>query len=236
MRPKQILGGLVAVAMVASAALAQEPTQPAGLQTGPATIAPHWTKNTSFPTAIPEGAAYYIVVRGDTLWDISGVPEESLSLAADLEREQVHEGRPLDLPGRPRRAAQGGARRRPGRTAPGDRRRPEGAGIPGMVEPGDEADSAAASLGPVTEELSLQCAEYIVQRPRGREPVRGGLRRRRGQARLRRSRHRLPQQGQQRGHEGRRRLHHAPRRLPGEASGDAARSSAPRSRPRAGSR
>ena len=81
MRPKLILGSLVAVGMAASPILAQ--TDRAGfkrravrggrrrLQTGPATIAPHWTKNPSFPTSIPEGTAYYIVVRGDTLWDIS---------------------------------------------------------------------------------------------------------------------------------------------------------------------
>ena len=69
MRPKLILGGLVTTVLAGGLALAQD--APAGLQTGPATIAPHWTKNTSFPTAIPEGTAYYIVVRGDTLWDIA---------------------------------------------------------------------------------------------------------------------------------------------------------------------
>jgi len=40
---------------------------------------------------------------------------------------------------------------------------PEGGpGIPGMVEPGEGEAGAAASLGPVTEELSLQCAQYLV--------------------------------------------------------------------------
>ena len=84
MRPKLILGGLVTTVLAGSLALAQAPTgfqesapagvqqdAPAGLQTGPATIAPHWTKNTAYPTQVPEGTAYYIVVRGDTLWDIS---------------------------------------------------------------------------------------------------------------------------------------------------------------------
>jgi nucleoid-associated protein YgaU len=86
-RAKLILGSLVALGVAASPILAQ--TQPAagfkpapaqsaataadaaGLQMGPATIAPHWTKNPDYPTSIPEGTAYYIVVRGDTLWDIS---------------------------------------------------------------------------------------------------------------------------------------------------------------------
>ena len=85
MRPKLILGGLVTTVLAGGLALAQgapaglqpsapagiQQDAPAGLQTGPATIAPHWTKNTSFPTQVPEGTAYYIVVRGDTLWDIA---------------------------------------------------------------------------------------------------------------------------------------------------------------------
>ena len=78
MRPKLILGALAAVATLAGAVTAQTPgvsqQAPApevGLSMGPATIAPHWTKNPDYPTSIPEGTAYYIVVRGDTLWDIS---------------------------------------------------------------------------------------------------------------------------------------------------------------------
>ena len=74
MRPKLILGALAAVATLAGAVTAQTPgvsqQAPApevGLSMGPATIAPHWTKNPDYPTSIPEGTAYYIVVRGDTL-------------------------------------------------------------------------------------------------------------------------------------------------------------------------
>ena len=241
MRPKQILGGLVAVAMVASAALAQEPPQAAGLQTGPATIAPHWTKNTAFPTSIPEGAAYYVVVRGDTLWDISARFLKSPYLWPQIWNENkyvkdahwIYPGDPIVLPRVALVADQAG--QAPGAGEP-EGLGPQGGPIPGMVEPGEGEAGRAASLGPVTEELSLQCAQYVVQRPRGREPVRGGLGRGRGQDRLRRPRPRLPQQGQQLGREGRRPLHAAPRRLRGEAPGHAARSSAPRSRPRAGSR
>lgn len=70
MRPNAILGGLVALALVGGLGVAQD-APPSGIQTGPATVAPHWTKNTEYPTSIPEGAAFYIVERGDTLWDIS---------------------------------------------------------------------------------------------------------------------------------------------------------------------
>jgi hypothetical protein len=162
---KQILGGLVAVAMVASAAVAQEPTPPAGLQMGPATIAPHWTKNTSFPTAIPEGAAYYVVVRGDTLWDISARFLKSPYLWPQIWNENKHikdahwiyPGDPVVLPRVALVADQAGQAPAESEAAP------EGPGIPWKIAPGDDADSAAASLGPVTEELSLQCAEYVVQ-------------------------------------------------------------------------
>ncbi len=70
MRPNVIFGGLVVLAAAAIIVAAQD-APPAGIQTGPATVATHWTKNTSYPTTIPEGAAYHIVERGDTLWDLS---------------------------------------------------------------------------------------------------------------------------------------------------------------------
>jgi hypothetical protein len=42
----------------------------AGLLRGPATVPAHWSRN-HCPNTIPDGAAYYIVVKGDTLWDIA---------------------------------------------------------------------------------------------------------------------------------------------------------------------
>src|SRR4029453_12256081 len=52
------------------AAAQDAPAAPGGLQTGPATIAPHWSKY-AYPRTIPEGATYYIIVRDDTLWDLA---------------------------------------------------------------------------------------------------------------------------------------------------------------------
>jgi hypothetical protein len=43
---------------------------PGDLQKGPATIPPHWSRY-QCPREIPDGATYYVIARGDTLWDIS---------------------------------------------------------------------------------------------------------------------------------------------------------------------
>jgi len=40
-------------------------------QVGPFEVAPHWSRY-DYPKSIPEGQAFHIVVKGDTLWDISG--------------------------------------------------------------------------------------------------------------------------------------------------------------------
>lgn len=38
---------------------------------GPFEVAPHWSRY-DYPKSVKEGQAYHIVVKGDTLWDISG--------------------------------------------------------------------------------------------------------------------------------------------------------------------
>jgi hypothetical protein len=137
----------------------------AGLQMGPATIAPHWTKNTSYPTSIPEGTAYYIVVRGDTLWDISARFLKNAYLWPQIWNENkyikdahwIYPGDPIVLPKLALVAE--GAGQAPAPTGP-EGVGAEGAPIPGMVEGG--AEGAATALYPVTEELSLQCASYVV--------------------------------------------------------------------------
>ena len=166
-KAKLILGSLVVFAMAAGPILAQ--TQPAaadaaGLQMGPATIAPHWTKNPDYPTSIPEGTAYYIVVRGDTLWDISARFLKNAYLWPQIWNENkyikdahwIYPGDPIVLP-KVSLVAEG-AGQAPAETGPEGVA--EGAPIPGMVEGAGE--SAATALYPVTEELSLQCASYVV--------------------------------------------------------------------------
>ena len=173
MRPKLILGGLVTTVLAGSLALAQgapagiAQDAPAGLQTGPATIAPHWTKNTSFPTQVPEGTAYYIVVRGDTLWDIAARYLKSPYLWPQIwdQNKYVTDAHWI-YPGRPHPAAEDDHGRRPGGPASrrgrsrGPRRRRLARAL--SVKSGDGRAGAAAALGPVTEEMALQCAQYVV--------------------------------------------------------------------------
>src|SRR5687767_8266877 len=68
-----LLCGVAALSLVLGRAEAQQPAPPSdsGLQVGPATVPRHWSRY-RYPETIPDGATYYIIVRGDTLWDLAG--------------------------------------------------------------------------------------------------------------------------------------------------------------------
>lgn len=174
MRTKVILGGLIAFGVALGQAVAQEPRAsaaappaPAGaLQTGPATVAPHWSRN-KYPDSIPEGAVYYIVERNDTLWDISARFLGNAYLWPQIwdqnkyitDAHWIYPGDPLILP--KVALVAGAAGEAAGVGAEG---MPEGGveGLPGEAGAAG-AGPAAAALVPVTEETTLQCADYIVQ-------------------------------------------------------------------------
>ncbi len=169
MRSTYRLCAAVALGLVGTLGSAQEPTtsgarastatpEVAGLKVGPATVAPHWSKN-DYPTSVPEGAIYYIVERGDTLWDISkrylGNPYlwpqvwDQNKYVADA--HWIYPGDPLVLPKvalLSERAGESGPGT--GEEEGGDQAGTEG----GMAESGPK-------LSPITEEATLQCADYI---------------------------------------------------------------------------
>ena len=224
MRPKLILGGLVASCAADGGAASPSRRTPAPArrsQTGPATIAPHWTKNTSFPTSIPEGAAYYVVVRGDTLWDISARYLKSPYLWPQIwdqnkyvkDAHWIYPGDPLVLPKLAVVAEQAGpGARRSGPKASAPRAR----GFPAWSRP---ARARPARRGPRPGDRGAVAAVRRLrrQRPGGREPVPGRLRggQRQGRASATATSSTSTRAATRR--EGGRPLHAAPRRLPGEA-------------------
>src|SRR5207245_4485627 len=68
-----LLCGVAALSLLSGGAEAQRtaPPPPTGLSVGPATVPRHWSKY-KYPETIPDGATYYIIVKGDTLWDLAG--------------------------------------------------------------------------------------------------------------------------------------------------------------------
>jgi hypothetical protein len=132
------------------------------LQTGPATIAPHWSKY-KCPDTIPEGATYYVIVRGDTLWDISARflgnpflwPQIWDQNRCITDAHWIYPGDALIMPSVALVAEGAG----------------QGAGVGGEFPggTGEQPPVPGATAGdvliPAIEEMSLQCAHYILQSP-----------------------------------------------------------------------
>ncbi len=164
--PKGLLSicGAAALTLALAPAQAQQPaakpgSSDAGLPVGPATVAPHWSKY-DYPKSVPEGAPYYIIEKGDTLWDLSKRFLGSPYLWPQIWNENkyvtdahwIYPGDPLMMPKVALISDQAG------REA-GDAGLPEGEGVPtGTAGSGD----TGTLLYPLTEEHALQCAGYLV--------------------------------------------------------------------------
>lgn len=154
-----VLSAVVAEAQDTASRRAAAPPEPSGLRTGPATIAPHWSKY-KYPESIPEGAAYYIIEKGDTLWDLSkrflGNPflwpqiwDQNRYIT---DAHWIYPGDPLVLP----KVAL--VSERAGEAGAGE----EGLGEEGLEGEGPIAGAPRGSeLQPITEESTLQCGGYV---------------------------------------------------------------------------
>jgi hypothetical protein len=192
LRPTQtrMLGGLVSLAVVVgcgamasgadkAASKAKDKdaaaAPAAGLQTGPATIAPHWSKY-KYPGSVAEGLSYHIIEKGDTLWDLSRTYLKNPYLWPQVwdknhyitDAHWIYPGDPIVFTQLSVVTDQAGGAG--GTTGAG------GAAGAGGAEGDETADSGGAGAGaggaaghrgtdlyPVTEEQTLQCSGRIVK-------------------------------------------------------------------------
>lgn len=163
----RILTGLAVVSLGAGLAGAQESRREAAApapgvtaKTGPATITPHWSKY-KYPDSVPEGAPYHIVEKGDTLWDLSRAYLGNPYLWPQIwdqnryitDAHWIYPGDPLLLPQVALVSPQAG---QPG----------EEEGLPGEEGLGEGPGGAGVTPGtvlyPLSEEATMQCAQYIL--------------------------------------------------------------------------
>ena len=159
-----ILCGATALSLLAVQATPQEaiaaatPAAASEIKTGPATIAPHWSKY-KYPEAIPEGASYYIIVKGDTLWDISKRFLGNAYLWPQIwdqnryvsDAHWIYPGDPLILPKLALVSERAGLG--------GEGLAEDEEGLPGEAE---GSVAAGTPLFPISEEITMQCAASIL--------------------------------------------------------------------------
>jgi hypothetical protein len=159
-----LLCGVAALSLLLGHAEAQQTAPPAdsGLQVGPATIPKHWSKY-RYPETIPDGATYYIIVRGDTLWDLAGKYLGNPYLWPQIwdqnryitDAHWIYPGDPLIMP----QVA-----------LVSDRAGEAGAGVAGAEDAGAAGvagqviarPGVGEQLIPAIEEMALQCAHYVI--------------------------------------------------------------------------
>jgi hypothetical protein len=157
---------LVLVVTKAGAQGGSAPAADSELQVGPATVPTHWSRY-KYPETIPDGATYYLIKKGDTLWDLAGRFLANPFLWPQIwdqnryitDAHWIYPGDPLIIP-------------RVGVVS--DRAGEEGAAGTGAgAEAGTEAGQEGAGergerrslLEPAITETALQCAHYIVDDP-----------------------------------------------------------------------
>jgi hypothetical protein len=158
-----LLFGVATLSLILGRAEAQQAAPPpdGALKVGPAEIAKHWSKY-KYPESIPEGATYYIIVRGDTLWDLAGKylgnpyiwPQIWDQNKYITDAHWIYPGDPILIPKVSvvsDRAGEGGAGTGEGEGAEG-----------GAGEGGAGGAGSGSALYAVTEEVTMQCAHYIV--------------------------------------------------------------------------
>jgi hypothetical protein len=161
-----LLYGVAALCLLLSGAEAQQtaPPSPTGLSVGPANIPRHWSKY-KYPETIPDGATYYIIVRGDTLWDLARKYLGNPYLWPQIwdqnryitDAHWIYPGDPLIMPKVAlvsERAGEAGA----AGAAAAEEAAGTGAGTGQVIArpgPGEQ-------LIPAIEEMALQCAHYVL--------------------------------------------------------------------------
>jgi len=69
-KPTAIAFGALSALLLLGAHAQNAPAPPDGLKLGPYSVPKHWSKY-KYPESVPEGTAYHIIEKGDTLWDLA---------------------------------------------------------------------------------------------------------------------------------------------------------------------
>ena len=160
---------ILAVGMAGQAYSQEEQTD----SSEPIVVDPHWSRYQA-PMTYPEGTELHIIVRGDTLWDLSNQYLQNPFLWPQLwDANRYIENPHLIYPGDPVRIPEVDVVR-PEDVAPGTARGPDGGvpggpGGPGELGPDGQplAPGAPGSTRrgpafiPAFEEIGIQCASYI---------------------------------------------------------------------------